>query len=1074
MASLSSPVADVAETPARRLFAVPRWLQLLPAASGLIAVALGTVVTIGWATHERTLIQINPSLSTMKLNTALPMIAIGLAMVLTALRRWSPVAAVLCVAAAVVMLATLVETVFGVSLGIDQLLVRDSIDTANRGRPSPYTAVVISMLAGSLITRDWRRQRVHFAFAIGAVSGTLFACIGFIYDASALRGVASVSGLAVPTLVALFLLCTGLVTLRAEHAPFALLLRRSTSGQFTRQLLPVAILSPLVLGGVSLLGEIAGLYKLRYEVALFAWAMIVVFSYFVLRTAKDIAGREAGQALAEAAAAEARAETERFFSVSLELMLIANADTGHFVRVNPMFERTLGWTAGELTGRPFMDFLHPDDVAATNASSARQRAGGDIAEFENRYRCKDGSYRWLLWSATANDDRGLIHATARDVTGRKQMEEQLRASEVKALEASRLKSEFVASMSHELRTPLNGVIGMTELLRDTTLDPRQSGYVDALGASSEALLAVISDVLDFSKMEAGHLDLDPTDFDLREVVEEATLMLATQAHAKGLEIAHFVDGQAPTTVNGDRARLRQILLNLLSNAVKFTASGEVTLRVSTLAGDEVYFAVSDTGIGIDREQATALFEAFAQADQSTTRQYGGTGLGLAISRRLAELMGGRIGAEPGEGAGSVFWFSALLPAVAGVVSPPQLRADLQARRILVVDDNATNRTIIEHYLRSWGVACESVDRPSAGLEALERASLDGQPFELAVLDFNMPQMDGLNLVREIRKRPALDALRVVILTSAPFESNELGALGISTTLTKPARQEDIYNAIGNALAGKVTLVENAGSVHRVTDQRDLVVLLAEDNEINCTLAQAMLDGLGLRSEVARDGLEAVQMAAANDYAAIFMDCQMPGIDGFEATARIRATESGRRIPIIAMTALSMPGDRERCLAAGMSDYVSKPVRSAELEAAVNRALPLVSEVAKAPSPGGPPPDNGEVQESDVLDPETVSRIREALTAEKRAALVETFDVQQASCIADIARAIGRGDRSDVRRVAHRLKGSSASLGAVRLRDCCQKLELGHDQDSTVETSEIDELREAAAEASTALRDQLTR
>src|ERR1700677_339791 len=370
-----------------------------------------------------------------------------------------------------------------------------------------------------------------------------------------------------------------------------------------------------------------------------------------------------------------------------------------------------------------------------------------------------------------------------------------------ALEGSRLKSEFVASMSHEMRTPLNGIIGMTELLRDSSLDQVQIEYLNALSASGEALLGVISDVLDFSKIEAGFMELDRTDFALRGAVEEACQMLAEQAHSKGLEISHWVDSRIPVAIRGDRARLRQILLNLLSNAVKFTASGEVTLRVTARNDDRLHFAVMDTGVGIDNEQATALFEAFAQADQSTTRQYGGTGLGLAISRQLVELMGGQIGAEPRDVGGSVFWFSGELPEAEAAAASTRPRPDLRGIRTLVVDDSASNRTILEHYLRDWGLACESVDRPSAAVDALERASREGHPFELALLDFNMPQMNGIELVREIRKRPALEALRTVILSSGSFEPAQFEAMRVSAVLKKPARQADIYDAIADAFAG---------------------------------------------------------------------------------------------------------------------------------------------------------------------------------------------------------------------------------------------------------------------------------
>ena len=524
------------------------------------------------------------------------------------------------------------------------------------------------------------------------------------------------------------------------------------------------------------------------------------------------------------------------------------------------------------------------------------------------------------------------------------------AARAEALEASRLKSEFVASMSHELRTPLNGVIGMTDLLRHTSLDRVQAGYVEALGASSEALLAVISDVLDFAKIEAGHLELDPTDFDLRQVVEEATLMLAEQAHVKGLKLAHWVDSEVPFTVTGDRARLRHILLNLLSNAVKFTASGEVTLRVVSRDADELYFSVFDTGIGIDQQQARTLFDAFVQADRSTTRQYGGTGLGLAISRRLVELMNGRIGAEPRESGGSVFWFSAVMPAASASAQAARARVDLQGRRIIVVDDNATNRTILEHYLRSWGVACESVDRPSAAIDALERASRDGQPFELAALDFNMPETDGIELIREIRRRPGLGALRIVMLSSGSYDHSDFEGLGVSATLTKPAGQAAIYDAITDALAGSSRREPTERPTSASSPGRGLTVLLAEDNEINSTLAKIHLDRLGLRTEIARDGREAIDMAAAHDYAAIFMDCQMPILDGFEATRRIRAAENGRRVPIIAMTALAMPADRDRCLAAGMDDYLSKPIRRELLETIVERCLRSRESRAQAQSP----------------------------------------------------------------------------------------------------------------------------
>ncbi len=654
--------------------------------------------------------------------------------------------------------------------------------------------------------------------------------------------------------------------------------------------------------------------------------------------------RKAAQRKADAAFADARAGADLFFDLSLDVMAVVNVE-GHFVQVNRTFERTLGYSLAEFAGRSFMDFVHPDDLDATQKKFAALAAGDDVVGLENRYRCRDGSHRWLLWSATASID-GCIYATARDVTERKLMEDELRASEEQALEAYRLKSEFLASMSHELRTPLNGVIGMTDLLRDTSLDPVQSLYLDALGTSGEALLAVISDVLDFSRMKGGSLELERTDFELRGVVDGACQMLAEPAHSKGLEIGHWVDAEVPLRVNGDRARLRQILLNLLSNAVKFTASGEIAVRVCRQEHDQVRFSVSDTGLGIDSEQASALFEAFAQADQSTTREYGGTGLGLAISRQLVALMGGRIGAEPREGGGSVFWFSAELPAVGGAAAPVG----------------------------------------------------------------TSPQAD---------RQPTSDS----------------------------------------------TAADQGPSV-----------LIAEDSEINRIVVLALLAKLGLHAAVAQNGREVIEMAAGHEYDAILMDCLMPEVDGFQATRQIRESEDARHVPIIAMTALSMPGDRERCLAAGMDDYLSKPIRRAALDAAMHRWLPAEESGVSTPNVGdgdGSATNSAAQRVEDVLDRATILQLRDTLTPEIRQQLLDTFATQQETCISDLGKAVQRGDRDEIGRVAHLLKGSSASLGAMSLRLCCERLEhIGRRQDSDVGETQVTELRTVAAEASHALRQQL--
>jgi len=741
-----------------------------------------------------------------------------------------------------------------------------------------------------------------------------------------------------------------------------------------------------------------------------------------------------------------------------------------YLLVNREFERIRSVRAEEVLGRSGNELGSSETAEQVRATDRAVIEAGAPMSFEQEVRSPDGDRTYLAIKFPVQDEDGAVTAVAgisTDITDQK-------LALAQAVEASRHKSEFVANMSHEIRTPLNGVVGMTNLLRDTTLDPVQQEYADALSSSSDALLSIINDILDFSKIEAGRLELDPTDFELRGAVEEACLMLAEQAHAKGLGINHWVDADVPVTVNGDRGRLRQILLNLLSNAVKFTASGEVVVRVFGEGGDLVRFEVSDTGVGVNEDQAEHLFDAFVQADQSTTRRYGGTGLGLAISRELAQRMGGQVGAKPRGGGGSVFWFTAGLPAVAASEEPARAHPELMGLRALIVDDNATNRTIFEHYLRAWGLACESVDRPSAAIEELERASREGQPFELALLDFNMPQMSGIELVRAIRKRPALRALRIVILSSSPLDRQSSGGIQISALLTKPIRQSQLYAAITDASG--TSCGSQPGPQRKIrTEPHGPPVLIAEDNDINFAVAKALLARHGLRTAAARNGLEAVEMAQANAYAAILMDCQMPELDGYEATRRIRAGEGGQHVPIIALTAHSMPGDRERCLAAGMDDFISKPVRAEDLEAAMTRWLSAAEPEGRSGGDG-----NGRTsaverggRDGELLDRATIGQLRDSLTLEMRESLLDAFDSSLPQRLAEISSAAERGDEVELRRVAHLLKGSAATLGASRLTLTCERLEhSGRDDDPAVDSRQLDEFRSVACEAGEALREEL--